>query len=72
MYAGFSGLQPVDSIFWLAYPTLITTWQMGWTFIMDQDAPMVHAAKIVNRHEKLDKLEAKNKGIEYTKPAIDE
>ena len=45
---------------------------MGWTFIMDQDAPMVHAAKIVNRHEKLDKLEAKNKGIEYTKPAIDE
>ena len=35
MYAGFSGLQPLDSLFWLSYPVIITTFQMGWTFIMD-------------------------------------
>ena len=35
MYAGFSGIQPIDSIFWLGYNALITTVQMGFTFIMD-------------------------------------
>lgn len=35
MYAGFSGLQPVDSIFWVGYNALITTLQMGSTFVLD-------------------------------------
>ena len=56
MYAGFSGLQPLDSVFWLGYSVLITTFQMGWVLIMDQDAPMVHAAKVVNHHPKLEKF----------------
>ena len=34
-YAGFSGLQPIDSVFWLSYNLIVTTWQMGWTFLMD-------------------------------------
>ena len=33
--AGFSGLQPIDSIYWLGFNLLIATFQMGWTFIMD-------------------------------------
>ena len=53
-YAGFSGLQPIDSIFWLGYNLVITTVQMGFTFVMDQDAPIQHAAKVVNRNELLD------------------
>jgi len=63
MYAGFSGLQPIDSILWLGYNALITTVQMGFTFVMDQDAPMMHSARVVNRHKLLDDLEAKQTGV---------
>ena len=48
-YAGSSGLQPIESVFWLSYNLLLTVWQMGWTFLLDQDAPMIHSAKIVQR-----------------------
>ena len=58
-YAGFSGLQPIDSVFWLGYNLVITTIQMGFTFIMDQDAPMMHAAKVVNSHALLDSYNGK-------------
>lgn len=57
--AGFSGLQPIDSIFWLSYNLIVTTWQMGWTFLMDQDAPMACAARIVDKNPLLDDLKAK-------------
>ena len=68
-YAGFSGLLPIDSIFWLSYSLVITTVQMGFCFVMDQDAPMIHAAKIVNRHPLLDKVIEKNTGKAI--PAVD-
>ena len=61
-YAGCSGLQPIDSIFWLSYNLIITTFQMGWTFLLDQDAPMYHSAKIVHRSFLLDQLKAKQTG----------
>ena len=34
-YAGSSGIQPIESVFWLSYNLLITVWQMGWTFLLD-------------------------------------
>lgn len=34
-YAGCSGLQPIDSVFWMSYNLIITTFQMGWTFLLD-------------------------------------
>ena len=61
-YAGFSGLQPIDSVFWLGYNLVITTIQMGFTFVMDQDAPMIHAAKVVNRNALLDNYNARKHG----------
>ena len=35
---------------------------MGFTFLLDQDAPMIHAAKVVNRHKLLENLQAKQQG----------
>ena len=46
MYSGFSGLQNIESLLWICYNLLLTTWQMGWTFIMDQDACMACSAKV--------------------------
>ena len=62
-YAGFSGLQPIDSIFWLGYNLVITTVQMGVTFLLDQDVPMIYAAKTQDRNAKLAELEAKKSGV---------
>ena len=61
-FAGFSGLQPIDTVFWLWYAVCITTVQMGMTFILDQDVSMMHAAKVVNRSQTLDEYEAKKTG----------
>lgn len=60
-YAGMSGLQPIDSIFWLGFSLIITTWQMGWTFLLDQDAPMVHAANVEQKNKTLDTFRLKQK-----------
>ena len=35
---------------------------MGFTFIMDQDAPMNHAAKIVNKKAQLEEYRATKHG----------
>ena len=34
-FAGCSGMQPIDSLFWLSYNIIITIFQMGWTFLLD-------------------------------------
>ena len=54
-------MQPIDSLFWLSYNIIITIFQMGWTFLLDQDVPMVHAAKIVHSNPLLDNLKRKGK-----------
>lgn len=56
LFAGLSGMQPVDSIFWLGYNVITTTFQLGWTFLLDQDAPMIHAAKMEEENPKLKAL----------------
>lgn len=71
-YAGFSGLQPIDSIFWLGYNLVITTVQMGVTFLLDQDVPMIYAAKTQDRNAKLAELEAKKSGVKTEKNAKEE
>ena len=48
VYAGFSGFQMIDSIFWLSYNLITTCWMMGWKFVFDQDVPMVHSANLVS------------------------
>ena len=44
-YAGFSGLQMIDSILWMMYNVCLTNVQMSQCFLFDQDAPMSAAAK---------------------------
>ena len=64
-FAGFSGLQAIDSIFWLQYNLVITTIIMMVTFVMDQDVPMAHAANMVdNNTGKPDSLPTKDNSKE--------
>ena len=42
---------------------------MGFTFVLDQDAPMIHAAKVVNRNALLDNYNAKKTGQPIAPPA---
>lgn len=44
-YAGFSGLQMIDSILWMMYNICLTNIQMSQSFLFDQDVPMRAAAK---------------------------
>ena len=44
-YAGYSGLQMIDSILWMMYNVCLTNIQMSQCFLFDQDVPMRAAAK---------------------------
>ena len=44
-YAGYSGLQMIDSILWMTYNVCLTNVQMSQCFLFDQDVPMDCAAK---------------------------
>ena len=45
-YAGYSGLQMIDSILWMMYNVCLSNIQMSQCFLFDQDASMSMAAKI--------------------------
>jgi len=44
-YAGYSGLQMIDSVLWMTYNVCLTNVQMSQCFLFDQDVPMDCAAK---------------------------
>ena len=69
-YAGFSGLQMIDSILWMMYNVCLTNVQMSQCFLFDQDAPMSAAAKTEPKMPQTLKQQANAPNKSYDHPQL--